>query len=120
MQGVWGWICADSKKFHCSVGASPKVDYYGSMSSHRDVIGVLLSFDNISGVGSLTFYKNGLAFEPAYESIPPGAYHPMMSMHSHDREGQECFTTLNSKARTPVGNIERRSFGLGGGGGEEE
>ena len=71
------------------------------MGINGDVIGVLLSFDKVTGLGTLTFYKHGLNYGVAYDNIPPGTYYPILAMHSRAGGGPEVYTTLNSKAKIP-------------------
>lgn len=87
MQGVYGWFALESKKFHRapnSGGNGRADDYYMSnQGEFGDVIGVNLSFDKGSGMGTLSFYKNGQDLGPAFDNIPPGTYYPLLSMQCH-------------------------------------
>lgn len=62
MQGVYGWLAAESKKFHRHPGSNGNghmQDYVSNHGEFGDVIGVNLSFEKETGTGTLSFYRNG-------------------------------------------------------------
>ena len=102
MQGVYGWICTESRKYWCPYQGNGEVAPYGDNASHGDVIGLLLSFNEKTGSASITYYKNGQNWGICYDNnIPPASYYPILSMMCYERQGHECISTLNTKAKCP-------------------
>lgn len=67
---------------------------YGYVAKHGDVIGVLLEFK--SGVGTLSFYKNGTKCGVAFNDLK-GVFHPAVCLFYG-----EVQVTLDPKAQTPL------------------
>ena len=83
-------INASAKSF----GSDGVLYDYGYVAKHGDVIGVLLEFK--SGVGTLSFYKNGTKCGVAFTNLT-GTFHPAVCMFYG-----EVQVTLDPKAQTPL------------------
>ncbi|CAD8175890.1 unnamed protein product [Paramecium octaurelia] len=85
----YGYICLCAKKF----GADGQIQDYGYSAVQNDTIGVLLEFR--SGLGTLSFYRNGVKCGEAFSNLT-GTFYPALSMFYG-----EVQVTLDSKSPLP-------------------
>ncbi|CAK69624.1 unnamed protein product (macronuclear) [Paramecium tetraurelia] len=86
----YGYICLCARKF----GADGQISDYGYSAVQNDTIGVLLEFR--SGIGTLSFYRNGVKCGEAFNNLT-GTFYPALSMFYG-----EVQVTLDSKAPLPA------------------
>lgn len=82
--GIGNYVGADASGYGYQGATGNKVTgavsaAYGATFTVNDIIGVLLKFTG-AGLGSLTFYKNGVSQGVAYAAIPLTLYYPMVSL----------------------------------------
>ena len=56
----WGYVPAAGKKFSPGPGNNAIVQDYGSMCKFKDVVGILLEFNEEDKTGRVTYYRNGV------------------------------------------------------------
>jgi len=62
-----------------------------------DKIGVLLEFSSEDSTCTLSYYRNGIFVEKAFENMPPAQYYPAISIIRGDAQ-----VTLNPNVKIPI------------------